>query len=989
MGGRGRALLVVIVIGLFVMLLSVRGIANFYTDYLWFQAIDFESVWRTVLFSQIVLAAIFTAVFAAICWLNLWLADRLAPAYRDVTPEEEAVVRFRELVGERWGLVRLAVTALFAMSIGASAGSQWRNWLLFTNGIDFGVDDPQFGRDIGFFVFRMPFLSWLAGWLFTALFVVLVLTVAMHYLAGGIRIQNMNQRVTPQVKAHLSMLLAAMAAVRAVGYWLDRYALAYSSDGRFAGLSYTDVKARLPVLNLLILIALLSTVLFLVNIRRRGWGLPAVAVGLWALVSIVMGGIYPLAVQRFRVDPVETTREAEYIERNIDATKEAYNLAGIEQRTFAYDEELTGTDLQGNADNIAAVPLLDPGVSAQTFELQQVERAFFRFDSGKVDVDRYEIDGDMTQVLVGARELNAEGIPESGWESEVLSFTHGNGLVLAPTNRIEDSLPVFLIGDVPIDNTIEDDIAIEQPRIYYGENMNGYAIVDTDRDEIDSIEGGTRVPYNYTGQGGVEAMGLWRRSMFSLRFQSIDPMISDFVRDDSRFVWNRNVLDRASKVAPFLEFDHNPYPVAVDGRVLWVIDAYTTTPNYPYSQPRNGLGLNSTGDLARTRFNYVRNSVKAVVDAYDGSVTLYVVDDTDPLIQVWSDAFPGVLSDFDEMPEGLVDNLRYPEDIFVTQTNMWSVYHIDRDETADLLEGSDEWDVAQDPGGVQGAKSTTTFDDQGVASESEVRVSPYYSLLRLPEENEQEFVVFRSFVPFSTNDEVKEMQAFMVGVSEPGDASYGRLVSYEIDNQSGDVEAQAPSLVASQITSQENISERISLLNAKDEGSSVEFGDLIVVPVENSLVYVRPLYVIATGTKQPNLEWVIASYADSVVMCHSLSDSIRALFGVSIRGTQATDDPTCIGDVNSNRLSSRSPSVGASDEVFIGEGPAVEEAFSLLEQADRALAEGDLGRYQQLVDAAAGVLSDSIASDSQDTDGEALDTEPDDEPGDEADAGDN
>ena len=491
------------------------------------------------------------------------------------------------------------------------------------------------------FVFRLPFLTWVVGWLFTALFVVLVLTLAMHYLSGGIRIQSADERVTPQVKAHVSMLLGAMAVVRAIAYWLDRYELAYSTDGRFAGLSFTDVEARLPVLNLLILIALLSTVLFMVNIRRRGWGLPAVAVGLWALVSIVMGGIYPLAIQRLRVDPVETTREAPFIERNIQATKDGFGLLNIAQRTFEYDEQLTGADVQGNADNLAAVPLLDPAISADTFGLEQVERDFFRFDNQKVDVDRYFINGQVTPVLIGARELNQAGV-EGGWESQVLSFTHGNGVVIAPSNNVEGSLPVFLVGDVPVDNEIPDDISLEQPRIYYGENMGNYAIVDTDREEVDSIESGARVPFNYDGIGGVDAGGFWRRSMFALRFQSLDVLISDFVRDDSRFIWNRGILDRVRKVAPFIEFDHNPYPVVMDDGVFWVVDGYTTTSNFPYAQPRNGIGLDNGSGLRRN-FNYVRNSVKAVVDAYNGTVDLYIVDENDPIIQAWDQAFPDVL----------------------------------------------------------------------------------------------------------------------------------------------------------------------------------------------------------------------------------------------------------------------------------------------------------------------------------------------------------
>ena len=956
-----------IVVGLFALLLSVRGIANFVTDYLWFDAAGFSSVWSTVLMSKIILAVIFISFFAVLCWVNLWLADRLAPQYRESSPEEEAVMRFREVIGARWGLVRIGVTALFALSVGAGAASQWSNWLLFTNSVDFDQVDPQFGRDISFFVFRMPFLSFVANWLFTSLMVVLVLSIAMHYLAGGIRIQNLDERVTPQVKAHVSFLLAAMALVRAVTYWLDRYALIYSTDGKFNGLSYTDVKARLPVLSLLILIALLSVVLFVVNIRRKGWGLPAVAVGLWALVSIVMSGIYPLVVQRFSVAPDETTKEAPYVAYNIAATKDAFNLGLVDQRIFEYNEDLSGNDVATSELNVPAIPLLDPSISVQTFQLQQAERSFFQFDETELDVDRYVIDGVQTQVLVSARELNSAGIPESSWESEVLSFTHGNGLALAPTNRIRDSLPTFLIGDVPVDNQIADEVPIDQPRIYYGENMSGYAIVDTNRDEIDSVDGSTRILHNYEGNGGVEAGGFLRRSMFSLRFQSIDPLISDFVRDDSRFVWNRNVGDRVEKVAPFLEFDHNPYPVVVDGRILYVVDAYTTTSNYPYAQTRQTTNV-SGGSGLRSGFNYVRNSVKVTVDAYDGNVILYVVDETDPIIAAWQKVFPEILRPVDEMPAALIDNLRYPEDIFTVQTNMWAKYHIDVDETDDLLEGSDEWAVAQDPGGVTGALTTDTINAQGITSSSEDRVDPYYSLLRLPDDTKQEFVIFRSFVPFSPDDQRKEMQAFMVGVSELGSENYGRLVSYEVDNTGGDTEAPGPGLVASQITSQEEISGQITLLNTGGEGSSIRFGDLIVVPitseaagegedagpVQGSLIYARPLYVIATGTKQPNLEWVVVSHADRVVMCHSLADSIRALFGVQIRGLDADDSSECKGDVMFNSLTATS---APGDPVVIGDGTVAEEALKLLRDADQALMDGDLGRYQELVDKALEILA--------------------------------
>lgn len=952
---------VAVIAAFFVLLVSVRGIANQITDYLWFDAAGYRSVWAGVLSAKVLLGVFFTVLFFVLCWANLWLADRLSPEYREASPEEEAIARVRQVIGERWGQIRAAVSVVFALSLGAGASVQWKNWILFRNAGDFGEVDAHFGQDIGFFVFRMPFLTWLIGWLFTAVLVVLVLTVGMHYLGGGIRIQSLTERVTPQVKGHISMLLAALALIRAAEYWLDRFALAYSFDGKFAGLSYTDATARLPIKSLLILIALLSTVLFIINIRRRGWGLPVVAVGLWALVSIVMNGIYPLVVQRFSVDPDETTKEAQYIARNIAATKDAYGLGPVDQRRFFYEEDLSGADLQGNADNLSSVPLLTPEVTASTFALQQVERTFFKFDT-EADVDRYVIDGVNTQVLLNTRELNGAELSDSGWESEVLTFTHGNGIALAPINTIEESLPVFLIGDLPQDNQIEDDIPIDQPRVYYGETMDGYAIVNTARDEVDSIEGSRRLAHNYHGEGGVKAGGFWRRALFSLRFQSIDPLISDFIRDDSRFIWHRNINERVSKVAPFLELDHNPYPVIIDGRVKFVVDGFTTSRYFPYAQPRDASDLTPSSDL-RAGYNYVRNSVKATVDAYDGTVSLYIVDDTDPLIAAYDRAFPGVLLSSDEIPEALIDNFRYPEDLFTVQTNMWSTYHIDSDETADLIERSDEWSIAQDPGGVEGADQTRIFNPDGTTTSSEVRVDPYYTLLRLPGENEKEFVILRSFVPFSNDDAVKELQAFMVGVSEFTDASYGRLVSYEIDNSFGDEEAPGPALVASQIASQERISERISLLNAKNEGSSVKFGDLIVLPVEDSLVYVRPLYVVAASTEQPNLEWVIVAHADKVVMCHGLANAIEALFGVKIDGLQQAEDDSseCIGDVISrSSVSTIADTTTRASQVVIQDGSALNEAARLLEAAKAALRGGDLGEYQAYVEAASTVLNQAV-----------------------------
>lgn len=958
LGRNLRVVVIVLVAALILLLLSLRGIADYYTDYLWFDALDLSGVWSEILVTKIVLAVFFIGIFAALMWLNLYVADRLAPEFRAPGPEEELVARYHELVGRRTGLVRGAVTVLFAISVGAGASSQWEEWLLFSNQVDFGIDDPHFGRDIGFFVFRLPFLTYVVDWLFTAALIVLVITAAFHYLNGGIRIQTPGERVAPAVKGHLSVLLALLALVKAADYWLDRFDLTVSSNGEVDGLLYTDLNARLPVLNLLILISLFAVALLILNIRRRGWVLPALAVGLWAFVNVIMGGIYPLVIQRFTVEPDESTKEALFIERNISATRDAFGL-NIDNRDFEFETSLTGDDLIANADILRNVPLLDPSIVSAAYRLEQADSFFFSFPT-ELDVDRYNVNGELTPVTIGARGLSLSNVSDTSWESQTLTYTHGNGVALAPANDIVDDLPVYLIGDVPQTNLIEDTVPIEEPRLYYGENLRGYSIAASGRVEVDLIDDREgQVGYSYEGEGGVEAGGFFRRAAFSLRFRSIDPLISDFVTDDSRVLYYRDVGERVRQIAPFLSYDHDPYPVIVDGRISYVIDAYTTSTKYPYSQRAitdqldNGSGL-------RRNFNYVRNSVKAVVDGFDGHVDFYIVDESDPIVAAWALAFPNIFSPASEMPAELTEHLRYPEDIFTVQTNMWTRWRIDGSD--EFYDRASEWAVAPDPGGVEGPASVVLTSEEGEQSRRETRIDPYYTLLRLPGETESSFVTVRSFVPASDDDFRKEMTSLMFGVSDMNDGSYGRLVQYDMRS----TEVLGPSLVAANVLNQEEISEEISLLNAKDEGSRVAFGDLIVVPIEQSLLYVRPMYVIASGTELPALEWIVLAYGDQVVMCHGLSQAIEVMFGVQVPGVQRAVDSECIGDTVSAlasippTTSSPTPTSPNTEPPAPLSGDAAADALSLLEQADAALKAGDLGRYQELVDQARGLLEGSV-----------------------------
>jgi uncharacterized membrane protein (UPF0182 family) len=876
LGGRGRVAVAVLAAAVVVVALSLRGVAGFYTDYLWFDALDRTDVWGAVLGAKVVLWLIFFAVFFVLLWANLFVADRVAPPLRAPGPEEEMLARYHDFIGGRTSLLRFAVAFLFGLLASAGAPSQWEAWLLFTNRQNFGVTDPQFDTDIGFYVFQLPFLSYVVDWAFASFVIVLILTVIAHYLNGGIRMAiTTGDRVSPSVKVHLSALLAVLALIKAAEYWFDRYELTVSKRGVVDGALYTDVNAQLPATHLLIAISLGAVVLLVVNLRRRGWIMPVIAVSLWAFVAIVMGGIYPAFVQRFQVEPNETTREAEFTQRNIDATRNAFGLIpgeDLTEATFDYTIDLTAEELRDHADTVRNARVLDPLVVHPTFERFQAEREFYQFEGGGVlDTDRYLIDGQLTQVVLGSRELSVNDL---SWEREHVRLTHGYGLAIAQANvTTGEGRPSFLAGGLPVDVDDSLDLGLERPQLYIGEGLGGYALVGAGVDEIDFVDSATGedVPTRYEGISGVEMGSIWRRGAFAMRFNQIEPLISGFVTDDTRIIYVRDVHDRVSALAPFLDFDSDAYPVVLEGRVHYVIDAYTTTDRYPYAQQAEN-GRLQDGGLARKSFNYVRNSVKAVVDAYDGDVTFYVMPVDDPIIEAWRGAFPDLFVDFDQMPDELRDHLRYPQDLFRVQTNMWARYQISDPES--LVIGTERWAVAQNPGReVRVGASEDVIDEAGLVTSREERIDPYYTLLELPGEDQASFVSLRSFVPFDENDDRRELEAFMV--AETRSDGTMRLVSYEITSP----DAPGPVLVASGIAQNEEISSRLTLLN--DAGSEVQFGDLLMLPIADSILWIRPLYVAAQGSSSvPTLEAVIATVGEGeqIAIGTDLNDALGKLF---------------------------------------------------------------------------------------------------------------
>jgi uncharacterized membrane protein (UPF0182 family) len=934
--GRGRTWLVAGAVVLFFLITSLRGIASFYTDYLWYDSLGRAEIWRGVLGAKIALSAIFTVAFFVIMWINLVIADRLAPPFRPAGPEDEVIERYHELVRGRVGLVRATLSGLLALIAGAGVSSEWNSWILFTHARDFGIEDPQFNTDIGFYVFRLPFLTFLVGWLFAALLIVLIVTAVAHYLNGGIRMSSPRNRVTPQVKAHLSVLLGLLALVKAVGYWLQRYELTASTRGFVDGAGFTDVNAQLPAINLLLLIMVASFVLFIINIWRRGWTLPILGVGLWALIAVVAGAIYPQFVQRVQVEPNEPEREQPYIARNIAATTAAMGLGDVEITPFELESDAGAVDLAGNADTISNIRIWDPSdaILGRTFEQLQGIRDYYVVNN--VDVDRYELNGEPTQVVLSVRDLNTDDIPRKSWAAEHLTYTHGYGAIVAPANEKESSgEPSFVGEDIPY-RTSADELELTQPAVYFGENLGGYVVVGSKQRELNFEDEDETKYTTYEGEDGVALDNVVKKAAFALRFGDLNPLISDQLTGSSRLLYVRDIRERVSALAPFLDLDADPYPVIHDGRIVWVVDAYTTTSRYPYAQRVETGQLADESGLDHT-FNYVRNSVKAVVDAYDGTVDFYVMPVDDPIIEAYRDAFPKLFKDFEEMPEDLRSHLRYPEDLFRIQTTSWAKYHVT--EADSFYQGNDFWDVARDPGtgaatrGVTTSSSTTTTTEGSTVASRTGRIDPYYLFTKLPGADAPEFVLLRPFVPVRANDDSQLMTAFMVAKSD-GD-SYGQLEVFTMPRTSL---PNGPALVQGEIQSSEEVSRQETILGTG--GSRVSYGSLAAIPIDNGLVWVRPFYVTSTQTDLPSLRFVIVNFEGTVSIQPTLIEALAEVFNQDL--PTEGEPPPDPGDEPPEPE-------GTIDEQIAA---LLAEASDLFDQADAALQEGDLAGYEELSDEA-------------------------------------
>ena len=855
-------LTIVILVVLSGVLLSLSG---FYADWLWFKSVDFTSVWTTVLTTKIFLFVIAGLLTSSIILLNIIIAYKRRPLYVPLSIEADNLERYRAQIEpiKRWVVLALAV-GLFYFA-GTSGSAMWESWLLFKNSTSFGVKDPQFNMDISFFAFKLPFYQTMIAWAISTLILSIIAAAVVHYLYGGIRLQVQEDRTTVAARVQLSVLLGGVVLMKAVAYWFDRYQLALKESKLITGLTYTDVNATLPAKAILAAIAVVCALLFFANIIRRSWVLPAAGTALLVVSSVLIAGIYPGAIQQFQVKPSESSKEAPFIQRNIDATRSAYGLDNVAISDYQATVATNTGQLADDAATIANIRLMDPNVLSATFRQLQQIRPYYSFPES-LDIDRYTVDGVKRDVVIAVRELNIEGNPSRNWINDHLVYTHGFGLVAAYGNdRDIDGKPKFAVGNLPPTGAL----GKFEPRVYFGENVPNYSIiggVKTDTpvefDYPDDTSPNGQRNYTYTGSGGVPVGSLLHKVIFALKYQEQRILLSNLINKDSKILFERNPLDRVAKVAPWLTLDGDPYPALVDGKIMWIIDGFTTSAGYPYS--RQSVLSNVIADIPssaaigtqRNRtVNYIRNSVKATVDAYNGTVTLYEWNEKDPVLKTWAKAFPNTVKPKSEMSAQLLEHIRYPEDLFRVQREILSSYHVKTAEA--FYGGQDFWRIPRDP---------STFGANASAQ------PPYYLTLQMPGTKKPVFSLTTPFVPRGGRE---NLSAFAVVNSDPG-PDYGKISVLQLPRNTN---IAGPSQVASNFEAKPEVANSLSLL--RRGGSDVVLGNLLTLPVGGGLLYVQPVYVRATSNTAayPLLQKVLVSFGDQIGYDDTLKGALDQVFG--------------------------------------------------------------------------------------------------------------
>ncbi|USQ81060.1 UPF0182 family protein [Ornithinimicrobium faecis] len=897
-GGRGRFLPTVLI--LVAVLTGLTWLAQLWTEFLWYESVGYRSVLTTRLLTQVALFVGAGLITGLLVWSSLHLAYRNRPIYAPSSPEQINLDRYRAALDPVRKLVFIGAPILLALFAGSAMAAQWQTVLLWLNRQPFGVTDPQFNIDVGFFVFTMPWLNVLVSFATLILGLAIIAALMVHYIYGGVQLQGPGDKTTPAARIHLSILLALIVGVRALAFWLERYGLATAEHGRMTGMTYTDVNAVLPTRGVLAIAAILCALLFLSTIWTRNWRLPLIGLAGLVVIALLVGGAYPALVQSLRVKPSEAQLEEPFIQRNIESTLAAYDLESTEVTDYEAETEATEGQLREDADTVPGIRIVDPAIVSDTFRQLQGFRNYYQFPDA-LDVDRYEVDGESADTVVAVRELRLDGIPaaQRNWVNDHTVYTHGFGLVAAYGNqRSEDGEPIFYQRNIPPVGELGD----FEPRIYFGEHSPSYSIVGApdgatprELDFPDSANTSGETRNTYSGGGGVDMGSFPRQLAYAIKYRQVEILLSDSVGAESRMIDHREPRERVERVAPWLRLDGNPYPAVVDGRVKWIVDGYTTSSQYPYSE-LEALGEVTTDSLVASSqnvqsigqgdVNYIRNSVKATVDAYDGEVTLFAWDEEDPLLKAWSSAFDNTVQPMSEISGELMSHLRYPEDLFKVQREVMGKYHVDTAEA--FFGGQDFWEVSA---------------DESAAGDTNVAMPPYYLSIAMPGQDEPTFSLTSTYIP---GGERQNLVGYLAVDADAGSTAgekrdgYGQMRLLELPRDStvtgpGQFQNEIETSNANSEAFNQTLSQFLTL--NRTAGSEVEIGNLLTLPVGGGMLYVEPVYVRASGgSSYPLQRLVVVSFGNQLAWSDTLDGALDELFGGDSGATAAdegtgTDEP--------------------------------------------------------------------------------------------------
>lgn len=885
--------LTAIILILLVIFLSLDKILNFVVNYQWFNSLGYV----TVYFTKIVSILKFMIPMFIICFLAIYLYYKsIRKSYlNQVNLDVDGKIKGKE--NKIFIIVNLILSLVISYGV---ANKYWYSILQFNNSTNFNINDPIFSKDVSFYIFKLPLIQSIYNSFMVILVILIVITLLayasliikdkmqdIHITDSHEKVRYMKSRLTGFAGKQLAILAFLILIMVSVKYLLNSYYLVYSPNGVAFGASYTDLKITLRLYRAISIVSIISAIIVFISIRKKKIKPIVISVAVIFVLIILQTPAQAIA-QRFLVKANELELEKPYLKNNIEFTRQAFNIANIKESNFEIKNDFTKEDLEVNSDIISNIKINSFKPSLDFYNQVQNIRYYYNFND--IDVDRYNVNGEYRQVFIAPREIDNTSIEPNTWINKHLKYTHGYGLVMSEVSKVTaEGQPKFLINDIPPVNST--DIKLDNPRIYFGESTDSYAIVNTLTSEFDAPKGGENQTNNYDGKDGVH-MNFLNRVLYAIKEQDINIILSKDITKDSKILFNRNIIERVKKIAPFIKYDKDPYMVVNDGKLYWIIDGYTTTNLYPYSEPYKDI-------------NYIRNSVKVIVDAYDGTVDFYVSDKNDPIVESLSKMFKGLFKDIDEMPQGFKEHLRYPQDLFNIQKKVLEKYHMT--DPGVFFNGDDLWESSK----------KMDYDEENPNSESS------YMVTRLPGEKNVEMVILDYF-----NTKSKENMVSILGARMDGE-NYGQLVLYKFPPQKG---VYSPVLFNNKINQDTEISKEISLWKSK--GSNTKFGDTLIIPIKNSLLYIKPLYIVADGEKSiPEMKRVIALYGENVVMEDNVENALAALFG----------------EINKNNKPSKEPSLPSNPGDTTESKESLKQAKDLYDKAIEAQKSGDWAKYGQLI----------------------------------------